>query len=174
MKRGINSTTIGIIVLVIAVVGVAVAYYGFGQNMIYYSPISCSLAEYISSDYDDDGIPAICNADGSGNDNCPTVKNSGQQNSNGKGAGDACEACPSGSNIDGDSYCDDVDPNPNIAKDWKTVKVAVIKILPKVASSPSVSRTPSAYSGYAQASPSASSTPSFAYSSPSPSGSGYP
>ena len=168
MKRGINSTTIGIIVLVIAVVGVAVAYYGFGQNMIYYSPVSCSLVEYISSDYDKDGVPAICNADGSGNDNCPTIPNSGQQNSNGKGAGDACEACASGPNKDGDSFCDDVDPNPNIAKDWKTVKVAAIKILPKA--SPSSSGTPYKYTQ----SPSATVTPYYAYSSPSPSGSGSP
>jgi hypothetical protein len=47
-------------------------------------------------------------------DNCPFTPNDGQQDSNGNGIGDACEACPSGDS-DGDGICNNVDDCPSVA-----------------------------------------------------------
>ncbi len=49
-------------------------------NRVQLSTPTCELAQYISSDYDNDGIPAICNSNGDGNDNCPMIYNPQQNN----------------------------------------------------------------------------------------------
>src|SRR5439155_1661491 len=53
-------------------------------------------------DRDGDGVGDAC-------DNCPSVYNPDQADSNGNGIGDACDGCP---DRDGDGICDDVDNCP--------------------------------------------------------------
>jgi len=56
-------------------------------------------------DFDLDGIPDR-------QDNCPTVKNPDQADSDGDGLGDACDRCAGGLDSDGDGVCDAVDNCP--------------------------------------------------------------
>jgi len=159
MKKGfvISGNIVLIIVLVVGILG-AVAISNFAGEKIYFSPVDCDLADVFdlsSTDYDKDGYPAICNSDGSGGDNCPTIKNN-QGDSDGDSVGNACDNC-NGIDSDKDGRCDNVDPHPYVAlgSDYQAVASA----------SPSPSPSPT----YSSPSPSPTSTYSPSYSSPSPS-----
>jgi len=64
-------------------------------------------------DFDLDGIP-------DSRDNCPTVKNPDQVDSDGDGLGDACDHCAGGLDSDGDGICDAVDNCPSV---WNPAQV---------------------------------------------------
>lgn len=60
----------------------------------------------LSSDPDNDGISSAC-------DNCPAVSNPGQEDTDGNGTGDVCEAgvcsCPNQGDLDGDGFLTTLD-----------------------------------------------------------------
>jgi hypothetical protein len=81
--------------------------------------------ELVGADADRDGIPDVAalapcatGALGGCRDNCPTAPNPSQADSDGDGAGDACEpACRNGADDDGDGLADLLDPGCSGALD---------------------------------------------------------
>jgi hypothetical protein len=109
--------------IVLGIVIISAVWIYFTQNSVLYQPVlsTCpaghpneGLLKYVEIDGDGDGISSIC-------DNCPTIKNPLQRDIDNDGVGDACDACDGGNNLDGDSFCDNNDPNVNIQKDWISV-----------------------------------------------------
>ena len=152
-----NSTIIGIIVLVIGILG-AVAVYNFAGEHVYFSPESCKnyeLLEYYNGDTDRDGVPDICP------DDCPTVPNPNQKDSDSDEVGDACDNCNE-MDSDNDGICDNVDPDPFIAKNFLAVSVSPTPTPTIYAASPTPTPSPSPTAS-PSASPSASRSPSPSY-----------
>jgi hypothetical protein len=102
---------------------------GFGCGFLEYGFVGITSATQIvsldiaapSGVIDNLRFSTVYDTDGDGvnddQDNCPTVPNADQINSDGDSLGDACDACPhdAANDVDGDGVCGDVDNCPTTA-----------------------------------------------------------